>query len=512
MLVEWTSQEEATLRQLAAERVANGPTVTNSTLQAALMATNASWQSAPNVQAVVFSGTTLSVERLGRFNYVRAKGATQTASITAITAATVVPFSEGDTITIRIYESGWWLRMSIPGLPKSILLHDETHQITLQYIGGAWSAVSSNPPMSQTWSMPPVSQSATSATLAINSDSVSLKYLTAETPATGSVEITTIGAAGPSSVTIYVDEGAGLMLLGTYASASASSVTDVAVGLVAAIAAEYALGNHLYTATNTLGVVDIAIPAGLGASANTYVISTVDTGDWVSVATGYGVGNGGTDGVDGTEADGTIEVIEFPATDGAIVAIINEMTANTISLDGPSVVGSNIGGTKTIEAQGAAMLMYSVALSKWTIIGNEQNGHAYSEIYMQGNATATAVAATNTFYKVAGTTTNAAYSHKFTQGTNRLTYTGELEKLFLVTYQVWFQSTNNDKCTFGIYSNGAMNTASQVYAYGGTRPVNVSGSVIVSLANTGYIEIHGSNNTTVANITVDQLMLNITQI
>lgn len=364
MLVEFTSQEELTLKQLAAERVANGPTVTNSTLQAALMATNASWQSAPNVQAVVFSGTTLSVERLGRFNYVRAKGATQTASITAITAATAVPFSEGDTITIRIYESGWWLRMSISGLPKSILLHDETHQITLVYIGGAWSAVSSNPPMSQTWSMPPVSQSATSATLAMNSDSVSLKYLTAETAATGEIEITTSGASG--SVTAYVDEGSGVMLLGTYAYTGSPTVTSVAAGLVAAIAAEYALGNHLYTATNTLGVVDIAIPAGLGSSANTYVLSTVDTGDCVSVAAGYGVANGGTDGVDGVEANGTIEIIDFPATDGAIVRVTNEMAANTLTFDGPSVPGSNIVVTKTLAAYESALFIYSGALSKWS--------------------------------------------------------------------------------------------------------------------------------------------------
>ena len=510
MLVDKTPAEIEVLDTLIAERTANGPTITQTTLQAALAADNASWKSPADWQLVTFSASALPVERRGKFMFVKARGATSRSAFTTITASGIVPFSEGDQITIKA-QDGFLLDANLAGQPASVLMFADSHKVTYELIGSSWALVSSNPTIADLVVRTPERLAITSATLAMSGKVASVRYLTAETKATGNVTITVAGTSG--SVTAYVDEGYTPFLLGTYSYTGSPTETAVAAGLVADIQARLAALEHEYDASNVLGVVSIIVPDGRGASANSYIISNITTGDCVATSDWFGVANGGTDGVDGAEANGSIEVINAGTADGTVITIINEMASNTIVLDSSSNPSTNLSSVKVIEAKDSATLIYSGTLGKWSIIASEQNGHCYGSYYMQGNATATTIGATNTFVKIAGTTTAGANVHNFTTATtNRLTYAGTTTKQFLVTFNAWFQSTNNDKCTFAVYKDGAIESPSKVYEFGSTRQLHVSGSYIVAMAPTSYIEIWCANGTTVANITVDQLMVSIIQI
>jgi len=122
---------------------------------------------------------------------------------------------------------------------------------------------------------------------------------------------------------------------------------------------------HEYDAAGATNVCTVIVPDGRGSSA-TYLISCVDTGSAVTTSIGFGAVNGGTDGIDGAEANGTIEVLSLPATDGAIVEITNEMASFTLELLGPPSVG-NIASTKMIQPYESARLKYIGTLAKWSI-------------------------------------------------------------------------------------------------------------------------------------------------
>ena len=357
MLVELTPAQIAILETLINERSANGAAISNSTLQSALLSNNASWKSNPEVQTVTFAGTSLGFERRGRYNYVTASGETKTATVDTIVNTGTAAFAEFDQVTIRPAQ-GKLLSMAIPGQPKTILLSDPTHYITLGLADGAWGLVASNPPAASSWVMPSVAVDATTATLAMIGDSAIVRYLTGETPATGTVTITASGASG--TVSAYVDEGYGADLIGSYTYAGTPGNNAVAAGLAADINARYLVGQSLYDATAALAVVTIIPPQGKGALANTYVISTADSGSATSVAAGF------SGGVNGAEASGTIELIQAAAQDGTIIRITNGNSAYPITFDGPAVPGSNIATTKTLQPYESSLFIYSDALAAWS--------------------------------------------------------------------------------------------------------------------------------------------------
>lgn len=61
------------------------------------------------------------------------------------------------------------------------------------------------------------------------------------------------------------------------------------------------------------------------------------------------------------------------------------------------------------------------------------NSSEISQYYMNNNATATVIAATGTPVKIAGTTTSATITSKFTNTDNRATYMGSQTKIFKIT-------------------------------------------------------------------------------
>jgi hypothetical protein len=138
------------------------------------------------------------------------------------------------------------------------------------------------------------------------------------------------------------------------------------------------------------------------------------------------------------------------------------------------------------------------------------------QLYMQGNATATIVSASNTFYKVLGTTTASSDNAKYTHSNNRLTNDASVSRKYLIQCVLSFTSSANDVCEFGFYDSklSAVRTPSKTKATANTagRAENVSFSCVVSHIQGDYLEIHCSNTSGARNITVDQLNFIITEI
>lgn len=138
------------------------------------------------------------------------------------------------------------------------------------------------------------------------------------------------------------------------------------------------------------------------------------------------------------------------------------------------------------------------------------------QLYMQNNANATVVSASNTFYKVLGTTTASADNSKYSHSNNRLTNNANISRKYLIQANLSFSSGNNDVCEFGFYDSklGAIRTPSRTKATANAsgRAENVSFACVVSHSNGDYLEIHASNNSSVANITVSDLNFVITEI
>ena len=138
------------------------------------------------------------------------------------------------------------------------------------------------------------------------------------------------------------------------------------------------------------------------------------------------------------------------------------------------------------------------------------------QLYMQDNATATTISASNTFYKVLGTTTASADNAKYTHTNNRLTNDAAISRKYLIQCSVSFTSGASHVCEFGFYDSklGAVRTPSRTKATsnGGGRAENIHMACVVSHTLGDYLEIHCSNNTSAQNITVTDMNFVITEI
>lgn len=146
------------------------------------------------------------------------------------------------------------------------------------------------------------------------------------------------------------------------------------------------------------------------------------------------------------------------------------------------------------------------------IVNTSVNGQAY----MRGNATATTIGVTNTFYKVAGTTTASADNAKYTHTNNRLTNAAEIDRKYVIHCTLSFNAGTNDVCEFGFYDSklGAVREPSKTTGTANTtgRMESLSLSCIVQHGFGDYIEIHCANTSGLTNITVESMNLLINEI
>jgi hypothetical protein len=138
------------------------------------------------------------------------------------------------------------------------------------------------------------------------------------------------------------------------------------------------------------------------------------------------------------------------------------------------------------------------------------------QLYMQGNATATVVSATNTFYKVLGTTLASTDNAKYTHTNNRLTNDASIRRKYLIHCSLSFNSGNNNVCEFGFYDSAlsTIRTPSRTKstANGSGRAESISFSCVVSHILGDYLEIHCSNTSATNNITVTDMNFLISEI
>jgi len=138
------------------------------------------------------------------------------------------------------------------------------------------------------------------------------------------------------------------------------------------------------------------------------------------------------------------------------------------------------------------------------------------QMYMHGNATATTVSATNTFYKASGTTTASSDNSKYTHTNNRLTNDATISRKYLIQCSISFTSGNGDICEFGFYDSklSAIRTPSKTKATANAsgRAENVHLACVVLHSQNDYIELHVANTSSPVNITITDMNLVITEI
>lgn len=165
----------------------------------------------------------------------------------------------------------------------------------------------------------------------------------------------------------------------------------------------------------------------------------------------------------------------------------------------------------TVNFSGGATYLSGVSVTdNKTLFANCKgiaNTNEVSQYYMNGNATTTTVSATNTAYKVLGTTTSASITQKFTNTSNRATYVGSLTRFFKVTATLSLESGNNNQVGCYIAKNGTILNESEVYGTtsGAGRAENIVIQTLAELSTNDYIEIFVENATAVNNILVTDL-------
>lgn len=135
--------------------------------------------------------------------------------------------------------------------------------------------------------------------------------------------------------------------------------------------------------------------------------------------------------------------------------------------------------------------------------------------YMNNNATATVISATNTFYKIAGTTSASSINQKFTHANSKLTYVGGITRIFQVLVLATPEASSTNVIEVKIYKNGvAINETLQtcVIPTGSNSFENLGLHGITELATNDYIEVFIRNVSATVNIVVKNLHITITEI
>jgi hypothetical protein len=195
----------------------------------------------------------------------------------------------------------------------------------------------------------------------------------------------------------------------------------------------------------------------------------------------------------------------------ALEALLLNITVPEVSLSNTIQIG-DIDGAVT-PADG--MIKYDPAIGFlglesgiWTPLGGGPN----AELTIQGNATATTVAAVNTFYAVAGVYLLTAGEVGFAQTgtTTELTYNGTDQVRMEAEINGTIQSTNGDVIAVAIFVNNVQSGASIELIINGTGdPHAVSLGSFLTLSNGDQIDIRVENQTAANDITLRNLSFRI---
>ena len=134
---------------------------------------------------------------------------------------------------------------------------------------------------------------------------------------------------------------------------------------------------------------------------------------------------------------------------------------------------------------------------------------------MHNNATATTIALTGTFYKIAGTTTASATNQKFSTATsNRATYSGGFSNVFRATAVAAVSSGNNQTLRCKFAKNGTVIDDSETEFKTGSsgESSNFTIQTIVEMNPSDYLEVFIANDTAATDATAEHLNVVITRV
>jgi hypothetical protein len=149
--------------------------------------------------------------------------------------------------------------------------------------------------------------------------------------------------------------------------------------------------------------------------------------------------------------------------------------------------------------------------NRWIGCRGIQNDTNSAYYFMQNNATATVIAAINTFVDIAGTTT-AGDLQRFTHSNNRATYVGVLNRPFLASAVCTLTAGNNQTISMRFVVRNAANViiatspAIDVTTSGTGRSENIKVEFPISLNTGDYVRAQVANSN-VTNVVVNDLIV-----
>lgn len=161
-------------------------------------------------------------------------------------------------------------------------------------------------------------------------------------------------------------------------------------------------------------------------------------------------------------------------------------------------------------------LWYKFFADFWARFDRREQRPVVGQMYMQNNTTATVIADTTTFVKIAGTTVAGSYNNQYNHTNGRLTNAATYRRRFKVSVTGTMTAHKNDYIEFGVYDSaiGTVQVDSRIkmYIHHGTDPIIFCTDAIVNHGIGDYVEVHLRDVTTVHNVTVERLNVVVTEI
>ncbi len=178
------------------------------------------------------------------------------------------------------------------------------------------------------------------------------------------------------------------------------------------------------------------------------------------------------------------------------------MSVNRIYGDTTEFTSRSDNSIITLQAGPNEILQLNGVFSESGLILN----HALGAFVL--NAGAETILVQNTWTKLGSTTTTGAQA-KFTMSDNKALYIGTIPGIFEVSYSVSVTGTNTENLLFGVAKSDTIVTASitsNTVLAANPRAI-FSGTFLVQLAATEYLEIYAKNATSSNPVTVTMLSL-----